>query len=91
MTYFFFVKTPNWYFQMRWFCVVKPALSRPSRMSFKWFQPENLEDIYLRQAPDDQDYREVVYGSYYYGGVMMGFLLLFGIPLIIQGRRKRNQ
>jgi hypothetical protein len=53
----------------------------------KTLEPAQMEDITFRNAPDDQPYREVQYGSGYW--LMYGAVMLGAIALQLRRRRTR--
>ncbi|MEO0073343.1 MAG: DUF2330 domain-containing protein [candidate division WOR-3 bacterium] len=62
-------------------------VERPCRLTklLKYYQPEQMQDIVLRRAPDDRDFRMVVSAGGNYGS-LMPMLALAGLLLV---RRRR--
>jgi hypothetical protein len=54
----------------------------------KIFSPSDMQDLTLRQAPDDQDYREIVYES---GVWLMSLGFIFGAVLLTARRRRKHR
>jgi hypothetical protein len=58
---------------------------------YKFFQPAGMQDIILRQAPDDKSYRAIEF----YGGTgyatILGIFALFGVMLVVQVRRAKRR
>ncbi len=55
----------------------------------KEYEPDQMEDIYLKQAPDDKDFRYIEY----YGGGWLGMLgssAVFAVVLFLRRKRKRR-
>ena len=66
---------------------------RSSRLTklMKYYDPAAMEDITLRQAPDDRDFRRVGSGYGYVYGAVGSLLPLAGIVLFARRRRSRQR
>jgi hypothetical protein len=67
-------------------------VSRPSRLTklLKYYEPAVMEDITLRQAPDDREFRPIERGYGYIYGALGGLIPLFGIVVFARGRGRRS-
>jgi hypothetical protein len=55
----------------------------------KYYDPAGMEDITLRQAPDDREYRAIERGYGYVYGALGSLIPLFGVVMF--ARRRRSQ
>jgi hypothetical protein len=67
-------------------------VDRPSHLTklMKYYEPTAMEDITLRQAPDDREFRAIERGSGYVYGALGSLIPLFGI-VIFARRRGRSR
>ncbi len=68
-------------------------VDRPSHLTklMKYYEPAAMEDITLRQAPDDREFRLVERGGGYIYGAIGGLIPLFGIVVFARRRRSRQR
>jgi hypothetical protein len=68
-------------------------VDRPSHLTklLRYYDPEGMEDITLRQAPDDREFRVVERGGGYIYGALGGLIPLFGIVIFARRRRGRSR
>jgi len=66
-------------------------IDRPSHLTklLKYYDPAAMEDITLRQAPDDREFRAIERGYGYLYGALSSLIPLLGI--VVFARRRRNQ
>jgi hypothetical protein len=66
-------------------------VDRPCHLTklLKYFDPAAMEDITLRQAPDDREFRVIERGYGYIYGSLGGLIPLFGIVVFVRRRGKR--
>jgi len=66
-------------------------VDRPSHLTklLRYYDPEGMEDITLRQAPDDREFRVVERGYGYLYGALGGLMPLVGIVIFARRRRAR--
>ncbi len=57
----------------------------------KYYDPSGMEDITLRQAPDDRDFRLIERGYGYIYGALSGLIPLLGIVVFARRRRSRSR
>jgi len=67
-------------------------VDRPSHLTklLKYYDPAAMEDITLRQAPDDREFRAIERGYGYIYGALGGLIPLFGIVIFARRRRRRS-
>lgn len=67
-------------------------IDRPSHLTklLKYYEPAAMEDITLRQAPDDREYRVVERGYGYIYGALGGLIPLFGIVIFARRRGRHS-
>jgi len=67
-------------------------IDRPSHLTklLKYYEPAAMEDITLRQAPDDREFRVIERGYGYIYGAIGGLIPLFGI-VVFARRRGRSR
>jgi len=59
---------------------------------YKFFQPADMQDISLQQAPDDKSYRAIEFNGGMGYAAMLGIFALFGVMLAVQiGRARRRE
>jgi len=68
-------------------------VDRPSHLTklMKYYEPSAMEDIYLRQAPDDREFRVVERGYGYVYGALGSLIPLVGIVIFARRRRDRSR
>ncbi|HTW90992.1 MAG TPA: DUF2330 domain-containing protein [bacterium] len=66
-------------------------VDRPGRLTklLKYYDTAGMEDVYLRSAPDDKDYRVVQRGYVGFYGALSGLVPLLGIVVFARRRRGR--
>ncbi len=67
-------------------------VDRPSHLTklLKYYDPAQMEDIVLRQAPDDREFRAIERGYGYIYGALSGLIPLLGIVVFARRRRGRG-
>jgi len=67
-------------------------VDRPSHLTklLKYYDPAAMEDITLRRAPDDREFRVIERGYGYVYGALGGLIPLFGIVVFARRRRSRT-
>jgi hypothetical protein len=68
-------------------------VDRPSHLTklLKYYDPTAMEDITLRQAPDDREFRVVERGYGYISGALGSLIPLLGIVVFARRRRSRSR
>jgi len=68
-------------------------VDRPSHLTklLKYYDPSRMEDITLRQAPDDRDFRAIVRSYGYIYGAAGSLIPLVGIVIFARRRRGRGR
>ena len=66
-------------------------VDRPSHLTklLKYYNSTGMEDISLRRAPDDREFRVIQSGYGYVYGALGGLVPLFGIVIFARRRRRR--
>jgi hypothetical protein len=67
-------------------------VDRPSHLTklMKYYEPAAMEDIVLRRAPDDREFRVIERGGGYIYGALGGLIPLFGIVVFARRRGRRS-
>lgn len=67
-------------------------VDRPSYLTklMKYYEPAAMEDIVLRRAPDDREFRVIERGYGYLYGALGGLMPLVGIVIFARRRRSRS-
>jgi hypothetical protein len=67
-------------------------LDRPSHLTklLKYYEPAEMEDIVLRRAPDDREFRPIERGYGYTYGALGSLIPLVGIVIFARRRRRRS-
>jgi hypothetical protein len=67
-------------------------IDRPSHLTklLKYYDPAAMEDITLRQAPDDREFRVIERGYGYIYGALGSLIPLFGIVVFARRRGRRS-
>jgi hypothetical protein len=68
-------------------------VDRPSHLTklMKYYEPAAMEDITLRQAPDDREFRAIEHGYGYIYGAVGSLIPLLGIVIFARRRRIRQR